>query len=188
MTGSLFLLPNFTFVLELVVFLLVLAFMAGYVLPPVRRAVREREDKIRGAVEAAERARAEAERLARERRAVLGAARSKARGIVEEANQAAEESREEGRRRGQEEFERLVAAAQGEIDAARTSARDDVMADLGTLVLHAAERVIGTALGDQRHRVLVAEAIAAATAGAASAAETGNGRPGDGAGTGGAGS
>jgi hypothetical protein len=47
---------------------------------------------------------------------------------------------------------------------------------------------ITLALGDQRHRVLVAEAIAAATAGAASAAETGNGRPGDGAGTGGAGS
>lgn len=176
MTGSLFLLPNFTFVLELVVFLLVLGFIAKFVLPPLRQAMAEREGGIRRAVEAAEHARAEADRLARERREVLEAARQQARSIVDEANRAAESSRDEGRRRGQEEFERLVAAAEGDIDAARQSARDEVMGDLGTLVLHAAERVIGAGLDDQRHRSLVDEAISAVLAGNGGRTAGGTGR------------
>lgn len=160
--ASLFLLPNFTFILELIAFLLVLGFIAKWVLPPLRKAMAAREAQIRGAIEAAEDARREAAETVARRREALEAARAEARQIVDQANEMADQLREEGRRRGQEEYERLMSAARSEIELERQRARDEVMSDLGDLVLRAAERVIGSGLDDSRHRALVDEAIAAA--------------------------
>lgn len=170
MLGSLFLLPGFTFVLELIAFLLVLGFIAKYVLPPLRKAMNDREAQIRNAISSAEDARRDAERLDAERRELLEAARNEARAIVDHANQIAEQLRGEGRQRGQDEYERLLQAARSEIELERQRARDEVMADVGALVLQAAERVIGASLDDDRHRALVDEAVSAAEASGASGA------------------
>lgn len=160
--ASLFLLPNFTFILELIAFLLVLGFVAKYVLPPLRRAMAAREAQIRNSIEAADDARREAMESAARRREALEAARAEARQIIEQANEMADQLRDEGRQRGQAEYERLVSAAQGEIELERQRARDEVMGELGDLVLRAAERVIGGGLDEDHHRALVDEAIAAA--------------------------
>ncbi len=168
MTGGIFLLPGFTFVLELIGFLLTLALIAKFPLPQLRKAMNDRANHIRNSIESAEQARAEAEALATERRQQLEHARAEARAMVDQANQIAEQLREEGRQRGQEEYERLVHAAQGEIELERQRAREEVMGDVASLVLAAAERVVGAGLDDARHRALVDEVITAAEAGTSS--------------------
>ncbi len=162
-----FLIPNFTFVLELIAFLAVLYFFARVILPPLRRAMNEREQQIRNSIDAAEQARRDGAEFAEKRREALEAARAEARQIVYQANESADQTREEGRQRGQAEYERLVNAAQAEIELERQRARDEVMSEVGDLVLRAAERVIGGGLDDERHRALVDEAIAAAQPGGA---------------------
>ncbi|MGH9297182.1 MAG: F0F1 ATP synthase subunit B, partial [Acidimicrobiales bacterium] len=157
-----FLVPNFTFVLELIAFLLIVFFFARVILPPLRKAMADRETQIRNSIQSAEEARRDAARSAERRREALEAARLEARQIVDQANQTAEQLREEGRQKGQQEYERLVQAARGEIELERQRARDEVMTDVGSLVLRAAERVIGAGLDDERHRALVDEAITAA--------------------------
>ncbi len=164
MVSSLFLLPGFTFVLELIAFLLVLGFIAKYVLPPLRKAMNDRAEQIRNSIQAAEDAKHEAEDLAAKRRELLEGARQEARAIIDQANEIAEQLKDEGRQRGIEEHARLVASAQSEIDLERDRARSEVMGQLGSLVLEAAERVIGAGLDDERHRALVEEAISAAEA------------------------
>lgn len=171
--GSLFLLPGFTFVLELIGFLLTLWVVAKFPLPQLRKAMADRADHIRNSIESAERARREAEQLAAERRQLLESARQEARSIVEQANQTAEQLREEGRQRGQDEYDRLLAAARTDIEQERRRAQEEVMEDVGDLVLRAAERVIGAALDQEGHHALVEEAISAAQA---------SGRDGNGAG------
>jgi len=166
MMASLFLLPDFTFVLELIAFLLVLGFIAKYVLPPLRKAMDERAEHIRNSIQAAEDARSEAEAAVTKRRELLEQARGEARAIVDQANATADQLREEGRQRGQDEYERLLADARVEIEQERQRARDEVMGDVGTLVLRAAEQVIGGALDAERHRSLVNDAITAAQASA----------------------
>ncbi|HXY43123.1 MAG TPA: F0F1 ATP synthase subunit B [Acidimicrobiales bacterium] len=163
-SSNLFLLPGFTFVLELIAFLIVLWIVAKYVLPPLRKAMDERADHIRNSIQAAEDAKREADELASRRRELLEGARQEARAIIDQANEIAEQLREDGRRRGVEEHDRLVASAQVEIDLERDRARSEVMSELGSLVLEAAERVIGAGLDDERHRALVEEAITAAQA------------------------
>ncbi len=133
----------------------------------------EREAHIRNSIEAAEEARRAAEAASAERRQLLESARQESRAIIDRANEVAGELREEGRQRGQEEYERLVSAARTDIEQERRRAQEEVMEDVGDLVLRAAERVIGAALGDEGHRALVEEAISAAQA---------SGRDGNGAG------
>lgn len=164
MTTSIFLLPGFTFVLELIAFLLVLAFIAKYVVPPLRKAMNERAEQIRNSLQAAEDAKHDADEMAARRRELLESARTEARQIVEQANEIAEQLKEEGRQRGIAEHDRLLASAQAEIEQERERARAEVMTQLGALVLDAAERVIGAGLDDERHRALVEEAISAAQA------------------------
>jgi len=161
-TSGNFIIPNFTFVLQLVAFLLVLWVVAKYALPPLRKAMADRAEHIRSSIQAAEDAKRDAEALAAQRREQLESARQEARAIVDQASATGDQLREEGRQRGQEEYERLVANARVDIEQERQRARDEVMGDVGALVLRAAEQVIGGALDAESHRALVLEAIAAA--------------------------
>ena len=57
---SVFLIPNGTFVVELAVVLVILFLVTKYILPPLNAAMEARQEKIRTALEAADKARAEA--------------------------------------------------------------------------------------------------------------------------------
>src|SRR5580658_7561817 len=107
-TNSNFLVPNWTFVAELLIFLVVLGVMARFVLPQLSRAVTDRTDGIRRAVQQAEARRAEAAAATAERRRVLTQAREDARAMVDAAIIAAEEDRRNAILRGQAEGARLM--------------------------------------------------------------------------------
>lgn len=162
-----FLIPNGTFVVDVVIFLVVLAIVSKWILPPLQAVTDERRGKIRAAMHSAEEAHAERASVLAERGRVLDEARHSARSTIDEGNQAAAAAREAGRRRGLEEYERLMAEARGEIQAARDRAREELVSRLGTLVVAAAERVIGTSVDAIRHRELIDGAIAAASLSAA---------------------
>ena len=106
--GGNFLIPNGTFVVELVIFLVVLGIIAKWILPPLQQVSETRRVRVRTELEKAEAARAEAEGVLAERDRVLSEARSQARGVIDHANQGADAALEQGRARGQEEYERLV--------------------------------------------------------------------------------
>lgn len=163
-SSSNFLIPNWTFVAELIIFVIVFVVMARVIVPPINKALGDRAEGIRRAIQAAEAARSDAERATAERRQILVDARERARAIVDEATRAAEEERQEARQRGQAEAERLLAEARAVIDAERLAARRDLTRDLGALVVAAAERVIGSEVDAANHREVVAEAVAAAEA------------------------
>jgi hypothetical protein len=86
-----FLVPNGTFIVVLIAFILVLGFIAKLVVPPLNRVLTERQDQIRGELEAADKAKADAEEADAERRAVLDRARGQAREIVAQASTAADQ-------------------------------------------------------------------------------------------------
>jgi F-type H+-transporting ATPase subunit b len=159
--SSNFLVPNGTLIVEVIAFLVVLGFMAKYVLPFVNKALEERQEQIRTALEAAERAKAEADETRAERHDILEQARQQAREIVANANTTAERVRGEAVQRGQQEYERIVSGAEAEIALARQRAIDEVSTRLGSLVLSVARQVIGREIDAEAHRGLIDEAVAA---------------------------
>ncbi len=101
-TAGIFLLPNGTFFIELAVSLVLIFAIYKWVLPPLNKAMEERQEKIRTSLEAADQARADAEAADDERRSVLEQARQQAREIVATANRTAEQVRTDAQARGTE--------------------------------------------------------------------------------------
>jgi F-type H+-transporting ATPase subunit b len=159
--SSNFLIPNGTFVVVLIAFLIVLGVIGRYVLPYLNNVLTERQEQIRGELEAADQAKADAEEADRERRATLEGARNQAREIVSEAQTTAEQIVSSSESRAQEVYDRIVASAEAEVGVARQAAVDEVANRVGEIVLAAAGRVVGREVQAADHRDLIDEAIAA---------------------------
>jgi F-type H+-transporting ATPase subunit b len=168
--SSNFLIPNGTFIVELVAFIVVLGIVGRYVLPLINKALLERAERIRTELEAASRAKADAAAEETARREALEEARLQAREIVAQASRIAEQVQNEARARGQAEHDRLVASAESEVRLARQRAVEEAAARIGELVLDVAERVIGREVDANVHRDLIDEAVAALSSDEASGA------------------
>lgn len=161
MIASLFLLPNATFFVELaVVVLLVVAFWK-YVLPPLNRAMAERQQRITDSLEAADQARREAESADDERQRLLEDARAQAREIVASAQQTSEQLRADAAGRAQAEYDRIVSSATADIAAARQRAVEEAARRMGEVVIDVVAKVVGREVDANAHRDLIDEAIAA---------------------------
>jgi F-type H+-transporting ATPase subunit b len=163
-TGSIFLLPNGTFVVELVVVVIILFLVTKYILPPLNKAMEDRQAKIRSALEAADQARAEADAAGEERAKVLAQARDQAREIVASAQATADQVKAEAGGRGQAEYERIVAAAQGEVATARQRAIDEASAKIGEIVFDLVSKIVGREVDQNTHQDLISEAVSAINA------------------------
>ncbi|HXW35844.1 MAG TPA: F0F1 ATP synthase subunit B, partial [Acidimicrobiales bacterium] len=158
MIASNFLVPNGTLIVEIIAFLIVLFVIWRYVLPPVNRALAERQKQIQDSLEAAEAARTEADETRAERQAILSEARENAREIVAQANATADRLRVEAEEKGQREYDRLVASARADIALERQRAVDEVSAQVGALVISVARQVVGREIDAATHRDLIDEA------------------------------
>jgi F-type H+-transporting ATPase subunit b len=167
-----FLVPNGTLIFELIAFVIVLGVIGWKVLPILNKALTERQEQIRGELEAADQAKADAEEADAERRSELEEARRHAREIVAQANATAEQVVSSSQARAQTEYDRIVSAADVEIAAARQAAVQDVTARVGEIVLAAAERVIGREIQAADNQDLIDEAVAAISAAAESGTAT----------------
>jgi F-type H+-transporting ATPase subunit b len=164
--SSNFLVPNGTLIVEVIAFLIVLFVIYRYVLPPLNKALAQRQEEIRSSLEAAETARADAAETEAQRQVIVDEARQRAREIVSQANRVAESTAAQSEERGRQEYERLLRAAEAEIALARRRAIDEASAQLGALVMSVARQVIGRDIDAAAHRDLIDEAVAALQASA----------------------
>ncbi len=165
--GGNFLIPNGTFVVELVIFLIVLGVVAKWILPPLKEVSETRQARVSSASQKAEEARAESQSVLAERDRVLTEARAQARVLVDRANQGADQAVQDGRQRGQQEYDRLVNASRATTADEGCRAREELIGRLDALVAAASERVLGSRVDVDQHRELIDEAIAAAAGGGA---------------------
>jgi F-type H+-transporting ATPase subunit b len=156
-----FLIPNATFIVELVAFLVVLAFIAKYVLPVLKKALDDRAELIRSQLSAAEAAKADAAAADASRRSELEEARQAAREIIAQANRTAEQVRTDAQAKAQSEFERIVGNAATEVTLARQRAIEEAADRMGQIVMDVVERIIGREVNAEAHHDLIGEAVSA---------------------------
>jgi len=161
---SVFLIPNGTFVVELLVVLVILFLVTKFVLPPLNKALEARQEKIRTALEAADQARAEAAAADDARAKVLAEAREQAHAIVAGAQATSDQIKAEQASRGQAEYDRIVANAQSEVATARQRAIDEASAKIGEVVFELVTMIVGREVDQSAHQDLVREAVAALNA------------------------
>jgi F-type H+-transporting ATPase subunit b len=156
---SVFLIPNGTFFVELLVVVVILLLAGKYVLPPLNKALEDRQAKIRTSLEAADAAKAEAAAAGDERAALLTEARNQSREIVTAAQATSDQIKADQAARGQAEYERIVGAASAEVNAIRQRAIDEASARIGEVVFDLVAKIVGREVDQSAHQDLVAEAV-----------------------------
>jgi F-type H+-transporting ATPase subunit b len=157
--SSNFLVPNSTFIVELVAFLIVVFLLGRYILPPITKMMEERQAAIRQALADAEEAKRRHEEAEAEYTRLVNEARSQARSVVDEANRMAEQARAERRAQADREYEMRVAQATADIDARVRTASEELRRQTADLAIAAAEKVIGGGVDLSTQRSLVDRTI-----------------------------
>jgi F-type H+-transporting ATPase subunit b len=147
-TESNFLVPNATFFVELAAFALLFYLLARYVIPPINRAMTNRQAAIRQEFADLDQARADANAAEAEFKAQIADARHEAARIREEAREQGAQIVSEMRQQGESEKARIIDGAHTQIAAERQQAVASLRAEVGTLATTLAGRIVGESLED----------------------------------------
>jgi F-type H+-transporting ATPase subunit b len=147
--ASNFLVPNASFIAELVAFLIILAFIWKFVVPPLAKSMNERQELIRRQIEESKEAREKLEKAEQEYKDALTQAR-------QEANQMKEQARAEGARiradleqKAREDAANIAAANQRQMEIERQRAMRELRGEIGSLAVELATRIVGESLSDE---------------------------------------
>jgi F-type H+-transporting ATPase subunit b len=146
--ASNFLVPNGTFIVELIAFAIIVWVLAKFVIPPVNRAMTARQEAIREQFAELDEAKDEAHKAEEEYKAQLADARQAANKIREEAREQGNQIVADAREKAQTEADRIIENGHGQVRAERQQAIASLRAEVGTLAIELAGRIVGESLED----------------------------------------
>ena len=142
-----------------VCFLITLWVLKRYAFGPIQRTIDERRERIRQAIEEADKAREEARGLLEEHRKLIGRAKSDAEEILSEARKVADSNERRMRAETEAERQRRLEETRRQIEAETRRALEQIRAEVVDLSLLAASKVMRKALDEEDHRRLIEEAV-----------------------------
>lgn len=122
---------------------------------PILAALERRKTAINEALDRADVAKAEAERILAENRATMHKAEEEAQRVLRESREYAERIRSEAGERAQDETRKMIEQAHLEIDRNRVQALNELRGEVATLAVGAAERILHENLDHDRQTRLV---------------------------------
>ncbi len=123
-----------------------------FVWPRMEETFKARVEAIEGGILRAETRQAEAEALFQQYQRQLAEARTEAAKIRDQARADANGIREDILVQAREESERVIAAGREQLDAQRASIVRELRAEVGTLAVDLASRIVGESLADEARR------------------------------------
>ena len=133
---------NLTLIGQSLTFFIFVWFCMKFVWPPIMNALHERKTKIADGLAAAEHGQHEQELAQKRASEVLHDAKQNAADIINQAQKRAGEIVEESKTDARAEGQRLLTAAKAEIDQEVQRAKEALRAELGTIVISGAEKVL----------------------------------------------
>jgi F-type H+-transporting ATPase subunit b len=155
--ASNFLVPNGTFIVELIAFATIVYILGKYVIPPINRAMTARQDAIRTQFAELDEAKADARKAEADYKEQLNDAKHEAARIREEAREQGAQIVQEAREKAQTEADRIVEHAHTQIEADRKAAFTSLRSDVGSLATTLAGRIVGESLDDDERQGRVVE-------------------------------
>src|SRR4026208_1376042 len=136
----------------LIAFAITFFVLRKYAFGPIQKTIDERRDRIRQAVEEADKARDEARDLLEQNRAILAQARSESAEILAEARRVSCARLERGKQEAEVERQRRMEETRRQIEAETARAIGQIRSEVADLTVDATERVVGKGLdsGDPR--------------------------------------
>lgn len=150
------------FAWQVVNFLILLFLLKKFAYKPLLNFLDERKQSIEDAINNAEHAKSEAEKLRKEYESRLAEAKLEAQAIIEKASKLAEETKTEIVTSAQTEAAKAIQKAQEEIAREKDQAIAALRDEVAVLAVMAAGKVIGKAITVEDHKQLVNEFVAEA--------------------------
>ncbi len=151
---------NATLIGQSVAFFIFVMFCMKFVWPPVITAMRERQKKIADGLDAASRATRDLELAHEKVGQQLREAKTQAAEIIEQAKKRGTQLVDEARDQARVEAERVKAQAQAEIEQELNGVKDALRAQLGSLAVSGAEKILSVTIDQNAHAELVAKLAA----------------------------
>jgi len=133
---------NATLIIQMIVFLLLVAFTMKFVWPPIVKALDERAAKIADGLSAADKAKAELSAANTRIEQQLSAARDDAAKRLADAERLAQQIVEEAKGKANEEGAKIIAAAKAEAEQEAVKAREALREQVAGLAVKGAEQIL----------------------------------------------
>jgi F-type H+-transporting ATPase subunit b len=146
---------NATFIGQIIVFLVLLWFLARFVVPPLTKANSERQKKIAEGLAAGEAGQKELQTANERAGGIVREARERARQIEDEAQRRLSETVLAAKQLAQTEGARIVEAARLEVGNETLRARDELRREFGSLVVEGASRLLEREVDARTHAQLL---------------------------------
>jgi F-type H+-transporting ATPase subunit b len=164
--ASNFLVPNGTFLVELLAFAILVYIFGKYIIPPINKMMTDRQEAIRTQFAELDEAKADARKAESDYKEQLNNAKHEAARIREEAREHGAQIVQEAREKAQTEAERIIEHAHTQIEADRKAAFTSLRSDVGSLATTLAGRIVGESLDDDERQGRVVERFLADLEGA----------------------
>lgn len=150
---------NATLIGQTIAFFLFVWFCMKFVWPPIMAALEERKKKIADGLAAAERGKHEHELAQKRAKDVLQEAKEQAANIIAQAQKRASEIVDESKDTARTEGERLIAAANTEIEQEVNRAKEQLRGQVVTLSVAGAAKVLGREIDESAHDELLQDLV-----------------------------
>ena len=146
---------NMTIFGQIISFIIFVYLCMKYVWPPLTAALAERQKKIAEGLDAADKAARDLEAAQQSVEAELQKSKAQAAELIEQANKRANQIVDEAKTAAHAEGDRIKAAAAAEVEQEVNRAKEALRAQVATLAVAGAEKILGASVDVNNHQELV---------------------------------
>lgn len=135
-----------------VIFIILLVLLRSFAWKPILNAVKQRNNSIADALNSAERAKKEMEKLQTDNEKILKEARAERDNILREARDLKDQVVAESKEKAREEGEKLIQAAKSAIENEKRAAIEEMKNQMASLSVEIAEKLLRKELSDKEEQ------------------------------------
>ncbi len=151
---------NFTLIAQAIAFAVLIWFTVKFVWPPLLKAIEARQKEIADGLAAAQEGRSALEVAAKKSEVTLAEAKQKASEIIAQAEKRGTQIIEEAKGNAKVEGDRIIAGAKAEIDQEVNRAKEGLRAQVATLAIAGAEKILRKGIDAKAHSELLSKLAA----------------------------
>jgi F-type H+-transporting ATPase subunit b len=157
LAGGNFLIPDATFLAEIVAFLVILAVIWKFVVPPLQKSMTARQEAIRKSFTDAEEAKQRLADAEAEYKKAISEARAEQAQAREDAAKTRREIVDAAKAEAQTEAAAILSRAEASLEVERRQVFAELRSDIGKLAVDLAERIVGESLADDERQSRVVD-------------------------------
>jgi F-type H+-transporting ATPase subunit b len=151
---------NFTLIAQAIAFAVLIWFTVKFVWPPLLTAIEARQKEIADGLAAAQEGKSALEVAAKKSETTLNEAKQKASEIIGQAEKRAAQIIDEAKGNAKAEGDRIIAGAKAEIDQEVNRAKEGLRAQVSTLAVAGAEKILRKEIDAKAHSEMLAKLAA----------------------------